>query len=73
MSEYLSLGDLSAVEPPDSIPNSEVKRRSADDSMGATLCENTSSPRLRYSVFFGFKIEKCFVGHVFQHEGWPTF
>lgn len=41
-----SLGDLSAVEPPDSIPNSEVKRCSADDSYWATGRENKSSPRL---------------------------
>lgn len=32
------------MEPPDSIPNSEVKRRSADDSCGATCRENMSSP-----------------------------
>ncbi len=28
------LGDLSAVDPPDSMPNSEVKRSSADGSVG---------------------------------------
>ncbi len=37
-------GDSSVVEPPDPIPNSEVKGDSADDSVGATLRENTSSP-----------------------------
>ena len=34
------------MEPPDSIPNSEVKRCSADDSYWATGRENKSSPRL---------------------------
>ena len=32
------------MEPPFSIPNKEVKRVSADDSVGATLRENTSGP-----------------------------
>ena len=37
-------GPWSGMEPPFSIPNKEVKRASADDSVGATLRENTSGP-----------------------------
>ena len=45
-------GDSSVVEPPDPIPNSEVKSDSADDSAGATLRENTSSPGYCFEMFF---------------------
>ena len=31
------LGDYSVLDPPDAIPNSEVKRSSADDSVGAPM------------------------------------
>ena len=34
-SKVFMLGDNSAVVPPDPIPNSEVKRSSADDSVGS--------------------------------------
>ena len=37
-------GENSAWEPPDSIPNSEVKLRSADDSAASLWCESRSSP-----------------------------
>ena len=40
-------GDLSDLVPPFPIPNKEVKRVSGDDSMGATLCENSSLPGFR--------------------------
>lgn len=44
------------MEPPFPIPNREVKRGSADDSMRATVCENTSSPgqcfQTSASIFF---------------------
>ncbi len=36
-------GDISAVEPPDPIPNSEVKRSCADGSVGLP-CESRSLP-----------------------------
>ncbi len=36
-------GEISVVEPPDPIPNSEVKRNSADGSVGFP-CESRSSP-----------------------------
>lgn len=36
-------GDISAVEPPDPIPNSEVKRSCADGSVGFP-CESRSLP-----------------------------
>jgi hypothetical protein len=39
-----SLGVLSVVEPPVPIPNTAVKRHSGDDTRGATLRENSSSP-----------------------------
>ena len=42
-SRYRS-GDLSDLVPPDTIPNSEVKRISGDDSSRATGRENSSSP-----------------------------
>jgi len=38
------IGDSSAGDPPDPIPNSEVKPRSADGTAGATRWESTSSP-----------------------------
>ena len=37
-------GEHSAREPPDPIPNSEVKLRSADDSAASLWCESRSSP-----------------------------
>ena len=37
-----ALRALSAVDPPDPIPNSEVKHRSADDSWGVAPCESRS-------------------------------
>lgn len=42
------------MERPDPIPNSEVKRLSADDSMPATVCENRSVPGHFY--WFSFLI-----------------
>ena len=42
-SRYCS-GDLGGVELLFPIPNRTVKRTSADDSIRATVCENTSSP-----------------------------
>ena len=33
-----AIGGQSAVAPPVPIPNTEVKRRSADDTWGASLC-----------------------------------
>ena len=43
-------GDHSEWEPPDSIPNSEVKTLSADDSVNFRSCESRSLP--------GFKNKK---------------
>lgn len=40
------------MEPPDTIPNSEVKRVSADDSCGATYRENTSSPEQYFETLY---------------------
>ena len=57
-----SLGDLSAVEPPDSIPNSEVKRCSADDSYWATGRENKSSPRLSILIKENLELNRDFFG-----------
>jgi hypothetical protein len=39
-----SSGDLSAADPPVPIPNTVVKRRSGDDTGGASLWENSSLP-----------------------------
>ena len=36
-------GDYSVLEPPDPMPNSEVKRNSVDDSVGLP-CESRTSP-----------------------------
>jgi len=44
------LGLWSDMEPPVPIPNTEVKRISADDSLPATERENRSRP----GIFFGF-------------------
>ena len=41
---FLLSGGLSEVEPPVPIPNTEVKRLSADDTEGATPWENMSLP-----------------------------
>ncbi len=53
------LGNHSVLDPPDPIPNSEVKRNSADDSVGSPHvkvghCQalNFKTPYLRYGVFF---------------------
>ena len=43
-------GGNSALEPPDPIPNSEVKRRSADGSTRLSSCESMSPPGLEYQT-----------------------
>ena len=42
------LGGWSEVEPPVPIPNTEVKRLSADDTEGATLCGKYATARRLY-------------------------
>ena len=42
------LGSWSEVEPPVPIPNTEVKRLSADDTEGATLCGKYATARRLY-------------------------
>ena len=44
MVSYPYLGDQSEADPPVPIPNTEVKRLSADDTWGATLWENRPLP-----------------------------
>ena len=39
-----AFGDHSDLDPPDSMPNSEVKRISADGSVGVSPCESRTSP-----------------------------
>ena len=48
-----SPGHLSDVVPPLPIPNREVKRISGDDSIRATVCENSSWPGLCPFLWLG--------------------
>ena len=65
---YIFPGGKSMVDPPVPIPNTEVKRHSADDTASARMCENRSLPGLFCITTPHREMGRCAFGYLLHMD-----